>query len=64
MKKGPKRTAKRNARWLLANDSANKWVQSKKTREELDAEMDEWRLAGVGLEAEETIARVTASVSG
>lgn len=47
LKKGPRRTAKRNAKLQQTSAAANRWVPTKKTREELDAEMDEWGLAAV-----------------
>jgi len=61
LKKGPKRTAKRAAR---LEQAPNKWVSPKRTREELDAEMDVWRLERAAADAvEETIAKVTAAAA-
>lgn len=42
LKKGPKRTAKRNAKLLQESAASRKWAPAKKTVEELDAEMEEW----------------------
>lgn len=45
MTKGPKRVSKDTSGLAQVHAASNKWIQPKKTREELDADMEEWNAA-------------------